>query len=103
MSDLSNIGWNITVGLLQMDVRCHIMRHRWPICKGMADDPRVPPYVIDAVMDDPTAKRLIYLSGMTERDMRTDLSGLAYVAITAFTAFAPREPMLDQRRESRRT
>lgn len=69
----------------------------------MADDPRVPPYVIDAVMEDPTAQRLVYLTGMTQQDMRTDLSGLVHVAITAFTAFAPREPMLDKRREPRRT
>lgn len=69
----------------------------------MADDPRVPPHVIDAVMEDPTAQRLIYLSGMTEQDVRTDLSGLIYVALSTLAFLAPREPMLDQRRESRRT
>lgn len=53
----------------------------------MADDPRVPPYVIDAVMAEPTAQRLVYLTGMTQQDMRTDLSGLMYVAITAATTF----------------
>ena len=56
----------------------------------MADDPRVPSYLIDAVMDDPTAQRLVYLTGMTQQDMRTDLSGLMYVAISATSSVAHR-------------